>query len=104
MYILAAKLTMFVSDKYRRKIQAMIYEKQPHWKYMSNTRRGLPITDSRIEQIFPKLTPAQLTRIAARGHIRAMKGGEVLYEQGHRGTVLCGCLRGVRGCATFDSV
>jgi thioredoxin reductase (NADPH) len=51
---------------------------------MSNTRRGLPITSSRIEKIFPKLTPAQLSRIAARGHIRSMEGGEVLYEQGHR--------------------
>jgi thioredoxin reductase (NADPH) len=51
---------------------------------MSNTRRGLPITRSRIEQIFPKLTPAQLSRIAARGHIRVMKGGDVLYDQGHR--------------------
>jgi thioredoxin reductase (NADPH) len=50
---------------------------------MSNTRRGLPITSSRIEQIFPKLTPAQLSRIAARGHIRVMERGEVLYEQGH---------------------
>src|SRR5919198_1073132 len=51
---------------------------------MSNIRRGLPITSSRIEKIFPKLTPAQLSRIAARGHIRAVEGGEVLYEQGHR--------------------
>jgi thioredoxin reductase (NADPH) len=51
---------------------------------MSNTRRGLPITSSRIEKIFPKLTPAQLSRIGARGHIRAVEGGEVLYEQGHR--------------------
>src|ERR671931_2318484 len=51
---------------------------------MSNTRRGLPITSSRIEKIFPKLTPAQLSRIAARGHIRAVEGGELLYEQGHR--------------------
>ncbi len=50
---------------------------------MSNTRRGLPIISSRIEQIFPKLTPAQIRRVAARGHIRAMKGGEILYEQGH---------------------
>jgi thioredoxin reductase (NADPH) len=50
---------------------------------MSNTRRGLPITSSRIEQIFPKLTQAQIRRVAARGHIRAMKGGEILYEQGH---------------------
>jgi thioredoxin reductase (NADPH) len=50
---------------------------------MSNSRSGLPITSSRIEQIFPKLTPAQLSRIAARGHIRAMEAGEVVYEQGH---------------------
>jgi len=49
---------------------------------MSNTRRGIPITSSRIEQIFPKLNPAQLDRIAARGHMRSMEGGEVLYEQG----------------------
>jgi hypothetical protein len=30
---------------------------------MNNTRRRLPITRSRIEQIFPKLTPAQIGRI-----------------------------------------
>ena len=39
---------------------------------MSNARRGLPITSSRIEQIFPKLTPAQISRIAARGHTHSM--------------------------------
>jgi thioredoxin reductase (NADPH) len=50
---------------------------------MSSSRRGLPLTSSRTEKIFPKLTPAQLSRITARGHIRLMKGGEVLYEQGH---------------------
>ena len=49
---------------------------------MSNTRRGLPITSSRIEKIFPKLTPAQIDRIAAYGHIRSVESGEVLIEQG----------------------
>jgi thioredoxin reductase (NADPH) len=49
---------------------------------MSSTRRGLPITRSRVEQIFPKLTPAQLRRIAARGRAREIQLGEVLYEQG----------------------
>jgi thioredoxin reductase (NADPH) len=49
---------------------------------MSSTRRGLPITSSRVEQIFPKLTPAQLRRIAARGRAREIQLGEVLYEQG----------------------
>ena len=49
---------------------------------MSNARRGLPLTSSRIEKIFPKLTPAQLSRTAAHGHVRAMEYGEVLYEQG----------------------
>jgi thioredoxin reductase (NADPH) len=51
---------------------------------MSNTRRGIPITSSRIEKIFPKLTPAQISRIATRGHVRSMEEGEVLYEQGQR--------------------
>lgn len=52
---------------------------------MSNTRRGLPIFSKHgsFEKIFPKLIPTQLSRIAARGHIRAVKDGEVLYEQGH---------------------
>ena len=49
---------------------------------MNNTRKGLPLTRSHVEQIFPKLTPAQIRRIAARGHMRAMERGEVLYEQG----------------------
>ncbi|MGB8025339.1 MAG: FAD-dependent oxidoreductase, partial [Nitrososphaeraceae archaeon] len=56
----------------------------PETTSMSNTRRGLPLTSSRIEKIFPKLTPAQLSRIATRGYVRSMEGGEVLYEQGHR--------------------
>jgi thioredoxin reductase (NADPH) len=51
---------------------------------MSNTRSGLPLTRSHVEQIFPKLTPAQIRRIAGRGHMRTMERGEVLYEQGDR--------------------
>ena len=51
---------------------------------MSNTRTGLPITSFRIGKIFPRLTPEQLSRIAARGHIRAVEGSELLYEQGNR--------------------
>ena len=49
---------------------------------MSNTRRGLPLTSSRIEKIFPKLIPTQIDRIAAHGHIRSVQPGEVLIEQG----------------------
>ncbi|MGA9844154.1 MAG: FAD-dependent oxidoreductase [Nitrososphaeraceae archaeon] len=49
---------------------------------MNNTRRGLPLTSSRIEKIFPKLTPAQISRIAAHGHMRSVQSGEVLVEQG----------------------
>ena len=49
---------------------------------MSNARRGLPLTNSRIEKIFPKLTPAQISRIAAHGHVRSVQSGEVLIEQG----------------------
>jgi thioredoxin reductase (NADPH) len=49
---------------------------------MSNMRRGLPLTRAHVEQIFPKLTPAHISRIAVHGHMRAMEHGEVLYEQG----------------------
>jgi thioredoxin reductase (NADPH) len=49
---------------------------------MSNARRGLPLTSSRIEKIFPKLTPAQIDRVAAHGHIRSVQPGEVLIEHG----------------------
>ena len=49
---------------------------------MNNTRRGLPLTSSRIEKIFPKLTPAQISRIAAHGHVHSVQSGEVLMEQG----------------------
>jgi thioredoxin reductase (NADPH) len=51
---------------------------------MSNTRRGLPLTSSRIEKIFPKLTPAQIDRIAAHGRIRSVQSGEVLIKEGDR--------------------
>jgi thioredoxin reductase (NADPH) len=49
---------------------------------MSKTRRGLPLTSSSIEKIFPKLTPAQIDRIKAQGHVRVVQRGEVLVEQG----------------------
>jgi thioredoxin reductase (NADPH) len=49
---------------------------------MSNKSRGLPLTSSRVEQIFPTLTPAHINRIAVHGHMRAIQPGEVLVEQG----------------------
>jgi thioredoxin reductase (NADPH) len=49
---------------------------------MSDAHRGLPLTSSRIEKIFPKFSPAQIDRIAAHGHIRSVHSGEVLIEQG----------------------
>ena len=51
---------------------------------MSNERRGLPLTSSRIEKIFPKLTPAQIDRIAASGRTHSIQSGEVLIEQGDK--------------------
>src|SRR6476661_1293158 len=49
---------------------------------MSDTRRGLPLTKSQREKIFPKLTPAQISRIAAHGQIHSVQPGKVLIEQG----------------------
>src|SRR4029078_11117317 len=49
---------------------------------MMNPRKGPPLTSSRTEKIFPVLTPAQIKRIEAHGHIRAVQTGELLVEQG----------------------
>jgi thioredoxin reductase (NADPH) len=49
---------------------------------MSNIRRGLPLTRSRIEKIFPKLTPTQISRIVSHGHIRIIQRDQILVEQG----------------------
>jgi thioredoxin reductase (NADPH) len=49
---------------------------------MSNVIRGLPLSSSRTEQVFPTLTPAQIRRIAAQGHVRSTQPGEVLVQQG----------------------
>jgi thioredoxin reductase (NADPH) len=49
---------------------------------MTDTTTPLPLKSSRVEQIFPTLTSAQIGRIAAHGHMRAMQRGEVLVEQG----------------------
>jgi len=65
----------------------------------------LPLTSSRADQIFPTLTSAQIERIFSHGRRRAVRGGEVLVEQGDRAipffVVISGELEAVRPtCAT----
>ena len=49
---------------------------------MSNNPGGLPLTRAYIERIFPTLTTEQIGRMQERGHVRTVKLGEVLVEQG----------------------
>src|SRR5919199_6211508 len=49
---------------------------------MSDSPRGLPLTKSRREKIFPKLTPVQISHISAHGRTRSVQPSEVLIEQG----------------------
>ncbi len=49
---------------------------------MADRNKALPVTLSRVEQVFPTLTSAQINRIAAQGHMRTMQRDEVLVEQG----------------------
>jgi thioredoxin reductase (NADPH) len=49
---------------------------------MPDTTTPLPLSRSRAEQIFPVLTAAQISRIAAVGRMHAISSGEVLVEQG----------------------
>ena len=75
---------------------------------MSNTRKGLPLSSSRIEKIFPKLTPAQIRRVAAHGHIRTVERGEVLVEQGDTSVpffvVITGELEIVRPYGSYETL
>ena len=50
---------------------------------MSDNPGGLPLTRSHIERIFPKLTDEQISRMQEHGHMRAVKLGEILVEQGY---------------------
>jgi thioredoxin reductase (NADPH) len=67
---------------------------------MSNVIPELPPTGSRTEQVFPKLTPQQIYRIATYGHLRPIRPGEVLVEQEEGAVrffvVVTGELEGVR--------
>ncbi len=49
---------------------------------MAEANIPLPLTVSRVEQIFPTLTETQIRRIGAHGRTRSVQGGEVLVEQG----------------------
>jgi thioredoxin reductase (NADPH) len=52
---------------------------------MTDTALPIPLTlASGPERIFPTLTPAQIQRIAAHGHVRSIQAGEVLLEPGER--------------------
>ena len=75
---------------------------------MTDTRHGLPLTRSRIEQIFPQLTPAQVERIQMHGRKRSVQSGEVLVQQGASSgpffVVLTGELEVVRPTGDAESL
>ena len=50
---------------------------------MTETTPAIPLTvSSRVEHVFPTLTPGQVARVARHGHVRQVQGGEVLVEAG----------------------
>jgi hypothetical protein len=50
---------------------------------MTETTSPVPLTlASPVDQVFPTLTPAQIARLAAHGHVRQVQHGEVLAEAG----------------------
>src|SRR5690349_11573975 len=49
---------------------------------MTDTPRNAALTSARPAETFPTLTPAQMRRVAAHGHKRALEDGEVLVEPG----------------------
>src|SRR5437879_10831309 len=67
---------------------------------MAEPTTPLPLTASRADQIFPRLTSAQIARVATRGRTRAGRSAEDLVEQGDRDipcfVVVSGDLEAVR--------
>ena len=52
---------------------------------MTETTSPVPLTlASPVDQVFPTLTPAQIARLAAHGHVRQVQRGEVLAEAGEQ--------------------
>jgi thioredoxin reductase (NADPH) len=50
----------------------------------AEARVPLPTLTARADQLFPRLTPAQVARIAAHGRARSLERGEILLEPGER--------------------
>jgi thioredoxin reductase (NADPH) len=75
---------------------------------MAESIAPIPLTASRAEQIFPKLTAAQLHRLAAHGRARSVRAGEVLVELGDKGipvfVVISGELKVVRPSFTQETL
>jgi thioredoxin reductase (NADPH) len=52
---------------------------------MTDPYLPVPLTlTARVDQVFPTLTPAQIARLAAYGHVRQVQRGEVLAEAGEQ--------------------
>jgi thioredoxin reductase (NADPH) len=68
----------------------------------------VPQTQARPEQMFPTLTAAQVARVAAHGHVRQVRGGEVLVEAGDHDVpffvVTAGQIEIVRPSGTAEAV
>src|SRR5947208_13820911 len=52
---------------------------------MKNTTPPVPLAlTSRVDQVFPMLTPEQIARLAVHGQVRHVQRGEVLMEAGEQ--------------------
>ena len=52
---------------------------------MKNTTPSVPLArTSRVDQVFPMLTPEQIARLAVHGQVRHVQRGEVLMEAGEQ--------------------
>src|SRR5262245_19856517 len=75
---------------------------------MDDPNTPLPLTASRAEQIFPKLTSVQIARAAKHGQTRTVRGGEVLVEPGDRAApffvVISGELEAVRATGAAETL
>ncbi|MGV8107738.1 MAG: FAD-dependent oxidoreductase [Nitrososphaerota archaeon] len=72
------------------------------------SRKGLPVINSRIEHVFPILTPEQINHIEKYGRVREVRTGELLVEQGdvapHFYVIIAGELEILRPFGTHETL
>ena len=73
-----------------------------------NSAKSPAVQSPPVSEMFPRLTPAQMERVAAHGHLRTIQRGDILVEVGQPSVpffvVVSGEIQVVRGSVGLESI